>query len=191
MNSLTFRNLIITFLLFGVVSMPSTFAAQAPHLGQRLGSLSGMDNVYVVVAIESTAEHLGVVEELLRSKIKDRLEQSKIKVIDETQIDATDPDGVLMATANARCGKKKLCAYAVDLRLEQVVTLARDPKIRESAVTWSEGGVALTEEEDVSEGIYLSMGQLTGRFASQYRKVNPFQQKETNLSVKRVDVSGQ
>jgi len=144
--------------------------------GIARASLKGLSGVTVVIEdIRPDAIQDGLSKEEIQTDVGLRLRMAGIKVGDAkaSSLLAAGSFGMLMVTVNTlKHSQTEIYAYAVDIDLQQNVTLVRDTQIKIFASTWSFGNTGMvgashlsSVRDDVKDGV--------DKFINSWLSVNP------------------
>jgi hypothetical protein len=122
------------FLLF-LLTAVSVASADRPDRAKE--TLRGLPGVAVVIEpLHPNAEQDGLTQRLLQDDVERRLRAAGVRVL--TQEEWRNAPGSPYLYVNAAALKKSygLYAYAIEVRVNQLVTLIRNHQIQEFAETW-------------------------------------------------------
>ena len=158
------------------MALPLALASLAPASDDKTdrGTLKGIKTVCTVVEVTDQSHGIssGLKKDQLQSDVQTRLRKAGIEI---------DKNATACLYLHIRplpaIGKnnKPIGLYAVDFTLEflQAVTLARDPKTKAYASTWSIANLATVPVVDMQQSSREIVADLVEQFVKAYRSVNP------------------
>jgi hypothetical protein len=137
-------------------------------------TLKGLVGVRVLVEeVAPEIEKSGLTKNKLEADVEATLKKAGIKVLTQEEVLKTPGEPYLYVNINAAAGKMQsnLYSYSIDIALIQNVVLERDPKAYTYAITWSTGGVGLTEKESLNQ-LGESLLNIVDVFIEAHQSVN-------------------
>ncbi len=145
----------------------------AQDLPAEIKSLKGIDGVGVEVEeMDTEALKDGLNGDALESIVTQSLSGAGIKVLSEASVSASKGAPSLFVSINTIKHSGGVYSFTVNLGLEQVVFLARNPDIKLKAPTWSVIGTGASLPEDLNSDVGKYVKILVDRFIEQYKSVN-------------------
>jgi hypothetical protein len=141
-------------------------------------TLSGLQGVYV--AVEEFQPNLmkygavqkaGLSKEALQREIEARLNKAGIKVLTWDQALKTPGAPFLYIVVNTHESEKYWYAYDIRIELQQLVSMAANPKVRAMAGTWSTNMTGIANIGTL-QVIKDDVGVLVGKFVQVYKAAN-------------------
>jgi hypothetical protein len=148
-----------------VPALSSMWAGSADSTTDR-STLRGLKGIKVVIdKLDQQLAADGLTEGRLQAQVEDKLRAAGIVVDDN----AKEFLGVGVTSVR---GKRTPYALCVTLSLYQVVTLARDPKVKAVAPTWETQDVLMSPPKALREATTESIDTLMSRFIEAYKAAN-------------------
>ena len=143
-------------------------------------SLRGLTSLYVSIeGITPAVQASGLSQERVRTDAEKSLREAGIQVLSEQEWQKTPDRPILsiqLRTYRYPGIKEEdgaLCAYSVDVRFFQGVSLLRQPAVKVGSPTWSsESTLGITPEKNLGL-IRDYISQFVGQFINDYTSVNP------------------
>jgi hypothetical protein len=150
-----------------LVLLPSVFSLRAGDAPLDRATLRGVKALNVIVdPLPAELKETGVSQQMLRSRISERLRQAGITVDSE----ATEFLGLRLDATPIRKGPYSLC-FA--LGFYQRVLLARDQTIKTATQTWDVNTMLVVAPKPLADAALHTAEQLTDQFINAYHFVNP------------------
>jgi hypothetical protein len=166
MRTLTY-GLIGALLLLG----NSTVCAEMPDRAKE--TLRGLPGVTVVVEpLQANAEQDGLTQKQLHTDVERQLRAAGIRVLTQDEWRSTPGSPYLYVNVSALRKSYGLYAYAIEVCLNQVVTLLRAQNIQEFAETWETREVGTVGKEQIAT-VRESVAAHVNIFIHDYFTVNP------------------
>jgi hypothetical protein len=141
-------------------------------------TLSGLQGVYVAVEDlqpnllkYGAAQKAGLSKEGLQREVEARLSAAGITVLTWDQMLKTPGSPFLYVAVNTHESERYWYAYDIRIELQQVVSMAANPKVRTMAGTWSTNMTGIANIGTL-QVIKADVGELMGKFAAAYQSVN-------------------
>ena len=152
------------------------FVSQAFALNTEANrsSLKGLVGVKVLVEdVAADVEKSGLTKSKLQTEVETHLKKAGITVLTQEEVVKTPGEPYLYININAAGGKthNTLYSYSIDIALIQNIFLERDPKANTYAITWSTGGVGLTEKQSLNQ-LDESLLNIVDIFIEAYQSAN-------------------
>jgi hypothetical protein len=126
---------ILLLALLAVISLPA--AAQGMESGVALDGLTGVEiRVHEMSSLDPAD---GLSKELIRGDVEKLLKKAGLKVLSEEEWLSAPGNPTLSVKINIRKETKRSHIAILETRLEQNVSLERDPSKRLSTITWTAG----------------------------------------------------
>jgi hypothetical protein len=154
-----------------ILAFAVTVAAEMPDRARE--TLRGLPGVTVVVEpLSPGAEQDGLTQSQLRTEVEQRLRKAGIRVLTKEEWQNTPGSPYLYINVAALKKNYGLYAYAIEVCLNQLVTLIRDQDIQEFAETWETREVGTVGEERLPT-VRNSVVAHVDEFIRDYFTVNP------------------
>jgi hypothetical protein len=161
--------LAITAILFCISTM--NVSAHMPAKAKE--TLRGLPGVAVVIEpLHPTTERDGLKQGQLLTEVEQQLKEAGIRVLTQEEWKATPGAPYLYVNVAALKKSYGLYAYAIEVCLNQVVTLVRDQHVQEFAETWETREVGTVGKAQLST-IRNSVAAHVAVFIRDYYAVNP------------------
>jgi hypothetical protein len=161
--------LFTTCIVFALVS-----ESLALNTGANRLTLKGLQGVRVLVEeVASEIEKSGLTKNKLQGDVENQLKKAGIAVLSEAEVLKTPGEPYLYININAAAGKiqPEIYSYSIDIALIQNVFLERDPKANTYGITWSTGGVGITEKDSLNQ-LGESLGGIIDVFIESFQFAN-------------------
>jgi hypothetical protein len=156
-----------TLLLLG----NSTVCADMPDRAKE--TLRGLPGVTVVIEpLQAAAEQDGLTQQQLHADVERQLRAAGIRVLTQEEWRRTAGSPYLYVNVSALKKSYGLYAYAIEVCLNQVVTLLRAHDIQEFAETWETREVGTVGKEQLAT-VRESVAAHVNIFIQDYFTVNP------------------
>ena len=139
-------------------------------------TLAGLQGVNVVVEevqpnIQKYAAKFGLSGAQIRRDVVQRLQESRIRVVEENEWLAIPGRPVLSVSVNTHETEKYWYAYDIKIELRQLAVLEANPQVKTLAATWSLNITGLANIGNLNL-IRQDVGALAGRFVQAYLTAN-------------------
>jgi hypothetical protein len=171
-----YRGMIRPAIFFFGILICALFVSQSLALNSEANrsTLKGLVGVKVLVEdVSPDVEKSGLTKVKLQADVENQLGKVGIRVLTQEEVLKTPGEPYLYINVNAAPGKVQtsLYSYSIDIALIQNIFLERDPKANTYAVTWSTGGVGLTEKDSLAK-LDESLSSIVEFFIEAYQSVN-------------------
>ena len=149
--------------------------APQPKLAiEQRDTLRGLQGVAVAVeGLEPEVEQLGLTSEALQTDTELQLRQYGIRVLSHQEQLATPGMPYLYVNVNVKSIETvPIVAVNIQVKLQQHVSLERDPTILCSGTTWETGGVMMPLRSDLGQ-VRGGIKDIVAGFINDYLAVNP------------------
>lgn len=135
------------FLLLFLVAISVAFAEMPDRAKETLRGLPGV--AVVIEPLHANAEQDGLTQRLLQEDVERRLRAAGIRVLSREEWQHTPGSPYLYVNVAALKKNYGLYAYAIEVCLNQLVTLIRNHHIHEFAETWETREVGTVGEDQL------------------------------------------
>jgi hypothetical protein len=134
----------------------------------KRSSLQGIESVDVIV-LEAAAESRcpDLTSEQVQTDVETQLRQAGIPIAPGSAA------YLFVSVVSVTVLKDHLYGFAVSVDLQQVVFLARDPRIRTFGTTWHLGGIGVAGISNIPEFPRQMLADIVDRFINAYLEQNP------------------
>jgi hypothetical protein len=159
--------------LIGTLLFLNASAAFAEMPDRAKETLRGLPGVSVVVEpLQANAEQDGLTQQQLHADVERQLRAAGIRVLTQDEWRSTPGSPYLYINVSALKKSYGLYAYAIEVCLNQVVTLLRAQNIQEFAETWETREVGTVGKEQIAT-VRESVAAHVDVFIKDYFTVNP------------------
>jgi len=166
------------FFILTVLLLPVAGSVYAIDTEVTRMTLSGLQGVYVAVeelqpnlVKYGAAQKVGLSKEVLQRDIEARLTKAGIRVLTWDQMLKTPGSPFLYVVVNTHESEKYWYAYDIRIELQQIVSMATNPKVRAMAGTWSTNMTGIVNVGTLHV-IRDDVGALVGKFVAAYQSMN-------------------
>ena len=142
-------------LLFAIcIVLALVSRSHALNTGANRLTLKGLQGIRVLVEdVASEIEASGLTKDKLQGNVESQLKKAGITILTEAEVLKTPGEPYLYININAAPGKVQpnLYSYSIDIAVIQNIVLERDPKANTYGITWSTGGVGITEKDSLNQ----------------------------------------
>jgi len=138
-------------------------------------TLAGLFGVEVVVEnMDRDIERDGITEKSLQTTVELRLRQAGIRILSNTErLRAPGNPYLYLDIQTLKDRNENFYAYSIELKLNEIVRLDRNPNVMESATTWhARGRIGLVGVQRL-QALRRSVGEMVNQFINAYLAANP------------------